>query len=67
VEGRDYDRDALTWLWHQTTLEDEHIILRNSAGVNSHFFEPGPYHPQFEALCAQFVSWYLKTLLDAPT
>ena len=67
VEGRDYDRDKLTWLWHQTTLEDEHIILRNSEGVNSHFFEPGPYHPQFEALCMQFVTWYLTALLDAPT
>ena len=66
-EITDYDRDALTWLWHQTTLEDEHIILRNSEGVNSHFFEPGPYHPQFEALCMQFANWYLNALLSVRT
>jgi Rieske 2Fe-2S family protein len=61
-EGVDYDRDKLTWLWHNTTLEDEYIITRNSEGVNSHFFDPGPYHPEFEATLQQFVSWYLDTL-----
>ncbi len=61
-EGRDYDRDALTWLWHHTTLEDEYIITRNSAGVNSRFFEPGPYNPAYEHLCVDFVNWYLQAL-----
>ena len=61
-EGRDYDRDALTWLWHHTTLEDEYIITRNSAGVNSRFFEPGPYNPGYESICTDFVAWYLKAL-----
>ena len=41
-EGCDYDRDALTWLWHVTSLDDERIIRHNQEGVNSHRFEPGP-------------------------
>lgn len=66
-EGIDYDLDSLTWLWHETTQEDEYIVKRNSAGVNSSFYEPGPYHPEFEALCMKFVSWYLNCLVsDAP-
>jgi Rieske 2Fe-2S family protein len=62
VEGVDYQLDAVTWLWHHTTLEDEYIIMRNSMGVNSRFFEPGPYHPEFEATLKHFVAWYRKTL-----
>lgn len=42
VEGRDYDKDALTWLWHVTSLDDERIIRINQEGVNSHYFRPGP-------------------------
>ena len=61
-EGVDYQKDAVTWLWHHTTLEDEYIITRNSAGVNSRFFEPGPYHPGYEYICPDFVAWYLKAL-----
>ena len=61
-EGKDYDREAVTWLWHRTTQEDEYIIRRNSEGVNSHFFEPGPYHPGFEYICLDFVDWYLTAL-----
>lgn len=62
IEGKDYQRDAVTWLWHNTTQEDEYIITRNSEGVNSRFFEPGPYHPGFEYICPDFVSWYLDAL-----
>lgn len=62
VEGVDYDREKLTWLWHHTTLEDEYIITRNSQGVNSRFFEPGPYHPAFENELQEFVAWYLAIL-----
>ena len=61
-EGVDYDVDKVTWLWHHTTLEDEYIITRNAAGVNSRFFEPGPYHPEFEFTLQQFVHWYLHSL-----
>ncbi|QIE44563.1 aromatic ring-hydroxylating dioxygenase subunit alpha [Pseudohalocynthiibacter aestuariivivens] len=41
-EGRDYDRAALTWLWHVTSLDDERIIRINQEGVNAHRFVPGP-------------------------
>ena len=61
-EGVDYDKAALTWLWHHTSLEDEFIIRRNSEGVNSRFFEPGPYNPEFEALPMDFIKWYLQAL-----
>ncbi|RLQ21704.1 aromatic ring-hydroxylating dioxygenase subunit alpha [Seongchinamella sediminis] len=64
-EGVDYDRDSLTWLWHRTTLEDEYIISRNSEGVNSRFFIPGPYHPEFEYTLQLFIDWYLKCMQDS--
>jgi len=64
-EGIDYHQDKLTWLWHQTTLEDEYIIGRNSEGVNSRFFEPGPYHPEFEHTLQKFIDWYLKCMQDS--
>lgn len=41
-EGRDYDKDTLTWLWHVTSLDDERIIRVNQEGVNSFHFVPGP-------------------------
>ena len=62
VEGVDYERDKVTWLWHHTTLEDEYIITRNSEGVNSRFFEPGPYHPEYEETLQSFIHWYLDTI-----
>lgn len=65
VEGTDYERDKVTWLWHHTTMEDEYIINRNSEGANSRFFEPGPYHPEYEETLQHFVEWYLKNLSEA--
>lgn len=62
VEGVDYRRDELTWLWHVTTLEDKRIMTLNAAGVNSRFFEPGPQHPEFEDTPKRFVDWYLHAL-----
>ena len=41
-EGKDYDKEKLSWLWDHTSLEDEFIILRNSEGVNSQFLNPDP-------------------------
>lgn len=61
-EGVDYSKKRVSWLWDHTTQEDEFIITRNSEGVNSHFFEPGPFHPEFEELSMMFVDWYLKAL-----
>ena len=61
-EGRDYERESLTWLWDRTTREDQFLIMRNSEGVHSRFFEPGPYHPEQERMCIEFVGWYLDAL-----
>lgn len=61
VEGVDYDVDRLTWLWKTTSAEDKKIVEMNQAGVNSRFFEPGPYSLQ-ETYAARFVDWYLEEL-----
>ncbi len=64
VEGKDYDRAALTWLWHVTTLADKEIIERNQAGVDSRFYEPGPLSPM-EDFTLRFLQWYVATMRDA--
>ncbi len=64
-QGRDYDKEKLTWLWHRTTLEDEYIIRRNAEGVNSRFYQPGPYHTEYEYACLDFVQWYLARMTEA--
>ncbi len=61
VEGVDYDLERLTWLWKITSAQDKKIVEMNQAGVNSRFFEPGPYSLQ-EAYAARFVEWYLEEL-----
>jgi phenylpropionate dioxygenase-like ring-hydroxylating dioxygenase large terminal subunit len=61
VEGVDYDVERLTWLWKTTSAEDKKIVEMNQAGVNSRFFEPGPYSLQ-ETYAARFVDWYLEEL-----
>ncbi|MFZ2508339.1 MAG: aromatic ring-hydroxylating dioxygenase subunit alpha [Steroidobacteraceae bacterium] len=61
VDGRDYDRTSLTWLWNVTTLADKEIIERNQAGVDSRYFVPGPLSPM-EAFTRQFLNWYVATM-----
>jgi phenylpropionate dioxygenase-like ring-hydroxylating dioxygenase large terminal subunit len=65
VEGVDYDVERLTWLWKTTSAEDKKIVEMNQAGVNSRFFEPGPYSLQ-ETYAARFVDWYLEELSAIP-
>ena len=60
-EGRDYDRDKLTWLWDVTTHADKAIIERNQQGVNSRYYVPGPLS-SMENFTWKFISWYLQTL-----
>jgi Rieske 2Fe-2S family protein len=61
VEGKDYDLDKLIWLWKVTTEEDKAIIERTSAGIRSHYFEPGPIAPmEYNAL--RYVGWYLEEI-----
>jgi Rieske 2Fe-2S family protein len=43
AEGRDYQEEALTWLWRVTSDADSTIIERNQAGVADRAYRPGPY------------------------
>jgi Rieske 2Fe-2S family protein len=60
-EGKDYDRDKLTWLWDVTTHADKAIIERNQQGVNSRYYVPGPLST-FEDYTWKFLSWYLEAM-----
>jgi Rieske 2Fe-2S family protein len=60
-EGRDYDPEALTWLWDVTSLADKRIIETNQAGVLSRFYAPGPFSTM-EPGARQFVDRYLADL-----
>ncbi len=61
VPGVDYDVGRLTWLWKTTSAQDKKIVEMNQAGVNSRYFEPGPYSLQ-ESYAARFVEWYIAEL-----
>jgi Rieske 2Fe-2S family protein len=56
--GVDYDPGALTWLWRVTTEADKRITEANQKGVNSRFYEPGPYAPA-EPNAIRWIEWYL--------
>lgn len=59
VDGIDYDKSRVTWLWDVTTEADKFIIEHNQQGVNSRYYEPGPYS-EMEEFTDRFVSWYLE-------
>jgi Rieske 2Fe-2S family protein len=61
VEGVDYQIDNVTWMWDYTSIEDKKIIELNQAGVNSAYFEPGPYAPM-EADAARYIDWYIAAM-----
>lgn len=61
VEGKDYDKEALTWLWDVTTAADKRIIENNAEGVQSRYYEPGPYSTM-EDFTWKFTSWYLQAI-----
>jgi len=60
-EGKDYDKQRLTWLWDITTQADKRIIEFNAEGVRSRFYEPGPYSIM-EGYTWKFMTWYLQTI-----
>lgn len=60
-EGVDYDKEKLIWLWDVTTHADKAIIERNSQGVSSRFYQPGPFSIM-EDYTWRFLSWYLHTM-----
>ena len=58
VEGKDYDRNELMWLWDVTTHADEKIIVNNWKGVNSQYYRPGP----FSGMERRYIEWMLLEL-----
>ena len=65
VEGKDYDKDELMWLWDVTTYADEKIIVDNWKGVKSRYYRPGPFSGM-ERLEQRWVDWVLHELRCAP-
>ena len=61
VEGKDYDRDELMWLWDVTTHADEKIIVNNWQGVNSRYYRPGPFSGM-ERMERRYIEWLLQEL-----
>lgn len=57
-EGRDYDLERLKWLWDVTTIADKLIIEKNQEGVNSRYYEPGPF-----AAMEVYTRWFVETYL----
>lgn len=66
VAGKDYDEEELVWMWDYTSREDKKIIELNQQGVNSAFFEPGPFAPM-EADAARYVDWYVGAMRRVAT
>ncbi len=64
-EGKDYDKEALMWLWDITTYADEKIIVDNWKGVNSRYYRPGRF-AGMEDLEARWIEWILHELRRAP-
>jgi len=59
--GKDYDVDKLTWLWDITTQADKSIIVNNSKGVHSRYYEPGPFSGM-ERAEKIYIDWILQEL-----
>lgn len=59
--GKDYDVDRLTWLWDVTTQADKSIIVNNSKGVHSRYYEPGPFSGM-ERAEKIYIDWVLQEL-----
>ena len=62
-EGKDYNLEDLTWLWHCTSQDDERIIALNQKGVNSNHYVPGPLSNMEWGIKA-FHAGYLKQLRE---
>jgi Rieske 2Fe-2S family protein len=58
-EHRDYDPEALTWLWDITSQADKKIIERNQQGVLSRAYRPGPFS-RMEPATQMFVERYVQ-------
>ena len=65
IEGVDYQRDALMWLWDVTTEADKKIIVDNWRGIQSRFFQPGPFS-RMEEMEQRYTEWILQQLQTPP-
>jgi len=61
VEGKDYDRNELMWLWDVTTYADERIIVNNWKGVGSRYYRPGRFSGM-ERAESLYIDWILLQL-----
>ena len=61
-EGVDYEVPRLTEFWRLTSEQDWKLCEDNQAGINSRYYEPGPYAPD-ERGVEHFVRWYLEQLV----
>jgi phenylpropionate dioxygenase-like ring-hydroxylating dioxygenase large terminal subunit len=59
--GSDYDTARLTWLWQVTSVADKRIIELNQQGINSRYYEPGPYS-EMEQDTRRLTEWILAEL-----
>ena len=59
--GVDYDPGRLTWLWQVTSVADKRIIELNQQGINSRYYEPGPYS-EMEQDTRRLTEWILAEL-----
>jgi Rieske 2Fe-2S family protein len=64
VEGKDYNRDELMWLWDVTTYADEKIIVNNWKGVSSRYYRPGRFSGM-ESLEGDYIDWIVNQLRGA--
>jgi phenylpropionate dioxygenase-like ring-hydroxylating dioxygenase large terminal subunit len=62
-EGVDFDPERVSWLWRVTAAADKRIVEGNQVGVNSRFYEPGPYAEPSETKSRRMVDWYLNEMM----
>lgn len=67
VEGRDYDKDAVTEVWRRTNGEDISLCENAYRGVCSRRYTPGPLHPQREGAIRSTLDTYLTLMGEANT
>lgn len=61
VEGTDYNTDNVTWLWDITTQADKSIIVNNWKGIQSIYYQPGPFS-SMEDMEGRFIDWIVQEL-----
>ena len=60
-EGKDYDKDKLTWLWDITVKQDRTATQRAQIGNSSRFNRRG-YYSELEQESEKFALWYRKKI-----